>query len=176
MRVVRAKQPVVTSIDDKLSKLVEDWEVIFVWEKKRYRLAITKGFIFDGASIPSVFWTILRLAPHGIMDGPALPHDAGYEVQGVFTLEVDGKLVPAPLTGGAVATLEVCSEGPEVRWTLTPKCMSKKNLDELLRLLCIHFGLTIRSKLVWLGVRVAGGFAWKSDDKSRKYKLLEALS
>lgn len=172
MKIVRAKQPVTTAVTSSLSRLAEDWKIIFTLDDTWYRLTISKGFLFDGASIPSLFWFFLKLTPHGIMDGPSLPHDCGYEVQGVFTLTVNGVLTPAPLTGGATATLEVYSNSPEAKWVLTDKVLTKVDLDRLLQLLCVHFGVNFRSIFVWLGVRAGGWFAWKSDDKSRKYKQL----
>jgi hypothetical protein len=173
MKIIEASQPKTEAVTTKISRLAEDWFVVFEMAGKRYRLTITSGFLFDGASIPRLFWTILGLAPHGVMDGPALPHDCGYEVQGVFTLHINGELNPAPLSGGALAYLEVYAPSGAV-WMLTSRAMSKPELDQLLRLLCRHFAIVKRSRLVWLGVKLGGGFAWRSDDKSRKFKLLEA--
>jgi hypothetical protein len=158
-------------VGKKLSRLIDDWSIEFRMDGKLYRLTITSGFLFDGASIPRLLWTFLGLAPHGIMDGPALPHDGGYEVQGVWTLDVDGNLVPAPLTGGATATFEIYSVATN-RWLITARAMSKKELDELLKQLCKHFNIVVRAPIVWLGVKLGGCFAWRSNDKSRKYKLL----
>jgi hypothetical protein len=176
IKIIQAEQPVCRAIDARLSELEEAASVEFWLNGQRYRLTSTPGFIFDGASIPWLLWTTLGLAPHGIMDGPSWPHDLGYETQGVVTLtDAAGNLTPAPLSGDAYAIFEVYDAATD-SWTLTDRQLSKRELDELLRQLCRHYAITKRSRLVWLGVKLGGGPAWRSDDKSRKYKLLEAAA
>ena len=44
---------------------------------------ISEGFIFDGASIPRLFWAVL--SPTGILLVPGLVHDYVYRYQGLFS-------------------------------------------------------------------------------------------
>ncbi len=55
-----------------------------------WALRILKGFIWDGASIPRVFWTMSGIRPGGRMVGPSLVHDylyrgIGGEIAGDYT-------------------------------------------------------------------------------------------
>ena len=54
-------------------KLIEDWEHRL---PDQTRIVIPKGFQFDGASIPRIFWGIL--APTGLLLIPGLVHDFAY--------------------------------------------------------------------------------------------------
>jgi hypothetical protein len=54
------------------------WEVVedFYYTYKGFELVIPKGFIFDGASIPRIFWTFLH--PTGLLLIPSMFHDFAY--------------------------------------------------------------------------------------------------
>lgn len=56
-------------------EIIEDYIFYIPWFD--IRVKIPKGFIFDGASIPRIFWFLL--APTGILFIPALFHDYGYK-------------------------------------------------------------------------------------------------
>lgn len=60
-----------------------EWEVkedyYFFVESLKITLKIPKGFVFDGASIPRIFWGIV--SPTDILLVPALFHDFGYRFQ-----------------------------------------------------------------------------------------------
>jgi hypothetical protein len=74
---------------------VRKWEVIenWIWEmdkmEKEY-IVIPKGFIFDGPSIPRIFWFIL--SPVGLLLIPGLVHDFGYRYNFIWVIR-DKKLV-----------------------------------------------------------------------------------
>ena len=75
-------QPICQSVGKKLSRVVEAIEYTWVDSLGVKKVVIHAGFLFDGASIPRIFWTMLGLTPHGVMDGPALIHDFLYHYQG----------------------------------------------------------------------------------------------
>ena len=54
------------------------WEVVegYVYNYDGDNLLIPKGFVFDGASIPRLFWAVL--SPTGLLLIPGLFHDYGY--------------------------------------------------------------------------------------------------
>ncbi|USD66292.1 DUF1353 domain-containing protein [Vibrio sp. SCSIO 43136] len=73
--------------------------VVFVTQTRKWQLAenwtyklnddvtlvIEKGFVFDGASIPRIFWAIL--SPTGLLLIPGLIHDYGYRYDQIWKLE-----------------------------------------------------------------------------------------
>lgn len=69
--------------------LIEDWECTLLG--KDYTYIIPAGFVFDGASIPRLFWNIL--SPTGYLFMAGLVHDFVYKHGFLFTystLELDG--------------------------------------------------------------------------------------
>ena len=66
--------PVTRQINEIEFELMEDYIVVLPNLKILY---IKKGFIFDGASIPKLFWSIIG-SPFGKYTASALIHDALY--------------------------------------------------------------------------------------------------
>lgn len=67
------------------------WEVLEDWYytlPSGTRIVIPKGFIFDGASIPRLFWVILN--PVGILFIPGLVHDYAYRFDKLIEVTDDG--------------------------------------------------------------------------------------
>ena len=54
----------------------------FRYEWDDQRITIPAGYVFNGASIPRLFWSIVGVAEFGPMDGPAAVHDYIYERKG----------------------------------------------------------------------------------------------
>ncbi len=68
--------------------VIRKWEVGEDWEfdlPDGQRIVIPKGFIFDGASIPRLFWGIL--SPTGLLLIPGLIHDFGYRYDYIWALD-----------------------------------------------------------------------------------------
>lgn len=148
-------QPAVRAVGKKLSALLEPIEC--VWEDEagnRFRLRPSTGFLFDGASIPRPLWSALGLAPHGVMDGPALFHDFPYHYQ--------GKMPPG--------TYQFLSK--RCGWIDMYTPMSRELADDLLHALVLHFKAAgaVKAWLIWSGVRAGGWAAWRRDDDNRKLK------
>lgn len=71
-------------------KIIEDWQ--FVYDNKT--IVIPKNFIFDGASIPRIFW--LFLSPVGLLLIPGLIHDFGYKYNMFWVLDHQkNKIIPS---------------------------------------------------------------------------------
>ena len=153
-------QPPTRPINAKLSEPLVDVEYCWVYQGRTYRMLVRRGYPFDGASIPRVAWTALGLAPHGVMDGPALPHDRGYQDRGVFP-------------SGEYQYLDTKSG----IWVDAPP-MKRAHADALLEALCEHFrvGNVVQIQLVWAAVRAFGWIAWLRDDRTRKKLLIEQKS
>ncbi len=67
--------PVIKQVNKREYKLVEDYKTVLPCLD---RIEIKKGFIYDGASIPSVFWSLIGSPFTGEYTRPALIHDALY--------------------------------------------------------------------------------------------------
>lgn len=149
------QQPAVRAISRRLSKTLEDVYYMFILPSGVYRVKIDKGYIFDGASIPRLLWSILGLEPHGVMDGPALFHDYVYQNQGK---------IPS-------GHLQILVSG---EWRDCSMEIPRSLADRLLRAFCDYFrvGREDQEWLVWLGVRIGGWFAWMRDDVKRKNKII----
>jgi len=69
------------------------WEVVknyyFYAEYLQEKLMVPAGFVFDGASIPRLFWPLLN--PTGILLIPAIFHDFAYGHHALMNR--DGKLI-----------------------------------------------------------------------------------
>jgi len=153
-------QPLCRPIGRKLSTTLEEVEYRWIGDNGlEYRLIVPNNFIFDGASIPRLLWTATGLAPHGVMDGPALPHDFGYHYQGDFPA---GSYQLKSLNG---------------LWYDCAVPMQREQLDSLLHALCLHFGIgSYRAGLVWSGVRLGGWWAWLRDDDKRKLAIFDQVA
>jgi len=150
------EQPKCQAIGGGLSILLEDMTYIFELDGARFKLFVPALFIFDGASIPRLTWSIIGLTPHGSMDGPALPHDFIYHFKG----EMPIGSVFIKFSKGWVPVQE----------------FHRKDADKLLTALCKHFKAAnrIQARLVWWAVRAFGWAAWRRDDASRKENLLDS--
>ena len=89
--------PIDTKSQPRLHKVVvfvtqpRRWELAEDWSYKLDEdttLVIEKGFEFDGASIPRIFWAIL--SPTGLLLIPGLIHDYGYRYDQIWKREKDG--------------------------------------------------------------------------------------
>ena len=71
-------------------EIMEDWRYDLSGEYEIY--IIPRGFIFDGASIPRLFWNIL--SPTGYLFIAGLIHDYAYKYAGVWTIPTSDRKVP----------------------------------------------------------------------------------
>jgi hypothetical protein len=159
MKIRSASQPAVVAVGGGVSRTLQPNEYQYDHQQRRYRLVVPAGYLFDGASIPRFFWTMLGLAPHGDMDGPALAHDIIYQYQG-------------KLPSGVLFVWK-----PFVGWEACTETVSRATADQLLKALCVHFKVVVRllgarAWMVWAGVRIGGGFAWQRDDSERKLAII----
>jgi hypothetical protein len=114
------------------------WEVYedFTFDFEGHQLVIPKGFVFDGASVPRLFWSVL--APTGLLMVPGLLHDFAYMYD--FLLEKkDGKLVKYNEGGG------------KRFWDLMFRAVGQQVNG-------VHFA----NLLAWVALTCGGGIAWLS--------------
>lgn len=158
--IMQNGRPICEPINAKLSRTLTDTE--YVWEVGGYqfKLFIPAGYIFDGASIPWFAWSLLRLAPHGIMDTPALPHDDIYHHKGKIP------------QGFYWIWNKYDSE-----WVECSEPIPREIADLLLEQLCVFSGACEKRRALemWAAVRVFGWWAWHRDDDRRKDLAFDAL-
>ncbi len=123
--------------------VIRKWEVGEDWEYELpdgQRIVIPKGFIFDGASIPRLFWGIL--SPTGILLIPGLIHDFGYRYDYIWALNKAGSAYRYPEKAG------------------------KRYWDTLFSQVGLAVnGMPIFNKIAWIAVATMGGWAWESNRK-----------
>jgi len=71
--------------------IVRQWEIMENWQftlPSGVKITIPAGFVFDGASVPRVFWC--ALSPTGILFIPSLIHDFGYHNGFFWATSEDG--------------------------------------------------------------------------------------
>jgi hypothetical protein len=122
------------AIDKRNFELVKDQYTTFQIGEEVIKLKHPKGFIWDGATIPRVFWSILGYHPGGIMIPPSLWHDLIYKAKGQMTNELTGE----------------------------PIFISRKNCDLLFKEHCIHVGVKrLQANRMYWGVRLGGAYFWR---------------
>jgi hypothetical protein len=120
---------------------VRKWELVSDWDYKvpdGPHIILHKGFLFDGASIPRIFWAIL--SPTGLLLIPGLIHDYGYRYDQLFEIKSDGQIVPYKKGAG------------KRQWDKMFKHVAKK----VNGMVIIHF-------IAWLAVVVGGKKAWEKN-------------
>lgn len=76
---------------DGLYELTDDYIVSWIYKGVTRTIRIRRGFIWDGASVPRLFWTILGFYPGGIMLPCSLPHDDIYINKGIMIDDSTGE-------------------------------------------------------------------------------------
>lgn len=69
------KQPNIIPIASRLYRLVEKY--VYTWDKRapgteivhEYRITVPKGFVYGGATVPRIVWTIAGITPDGLYSG-----------------------------------------------------------------------------------------------------------
>jgi hypothetical protein len=124
----------------------EDWECEILGEYQRY--VVPAGFIFDGASIPRLFWNIL--SPTGYLFIAGLIHDFIYKYAFIFTY----------------------TWYPDNRENrIYRQMLSQKEADSLFENLAekICMGASFFTKSATLSLRLAGFMAW-NEHREKKIK------
>lgn len=143
VRAASFRQPAITPISDNLYRL--DGNYIYEWTIAgiRRRMIVTKGFVFDGASVPRLAWTISGIVPDGLHRAGVLMHDWLYRDRGrippgtyLHYVEPDGWM---PLLA---------------HW-------SRKDADRMLGRLMKEAGVSRRRRFaIYWGARLFGWFYW----------------
>jgi len=67
---------------DMIKQTTEPWQCEWMWNDVFKRLLVPKGYIYDGASVPRIVWTLVGLRPDGLIRAASLGHDAPFRSEG----------------------------------------------------------------------------------------------
>lgn len=125
-------------------KVEENWYyTLRLPGEKEKTIMIPKGFTFDGASIPRLFWAIL--SPVGLLLIPGLIHDYAYKYNELICID-NGNQTPYMKGAG------------RIKW------------DNLFRKIVIDVnGFTFINSVAWLFLILFGWFAWNKHRKMDKH-------
>jgi hypothetical protein len=76
------QQPADRPIEDNWKITTEDWFCQWEYKDRFRRLFVPKGYLYDGASVPRIAWTITGLQRDGEIRAASLAHDAVYRAKG----------------------------------------------------------------------------------------------
>jgi hypothetical protein len=116
-------------------RLVENWHFKLKEDTEIAEIVLPKDFLFDGASIPRIFWFIL--SPVGLLMIPGLIHDYGYRYNQLWQKQVNGNIEPYMKEAG------------------------RKAWDDLFKTVGEQVnGFAGIDMIAWLGLRLGGWLAW----------------
>lgn len=124
-------------------KLVENYP--YAWHTKGLNRVITvpEGFVYDGASVPRIVWTISGITPDGLIRAAALVHD--------FIYHHNGKL-PKNSYGAII-------EGVYVDFSMNK--WSRNDADRLFARIMRESGVPmVKRRAAYLAVRAFGFMSW----------------
>ena len=138
------EHPLTIPVSDKYYRLVEDFT--YTWEKNgnSYKITVPAGFIFDGASVPRIAWTISGIRPDGLIRAAALIHDWIYHYDGL-------------LPEGSHQYLDEDNIWKNIygRW-------KRKDADRIFARIMREAGMSkFKRRAAYLAVRMFGGFRWR---------------
>lgn len=67
---------------DRVKQTTEDWMCQWKYNGRYRKLFVPQGYIYDGASVPRVFWSIAGIRPDGLIRAASLAHDVLYRAAG----------------------------------------------------------------------------------------------
>lgn len=143
-------QPSIIPINDKEYELEKEYAYEFVLNNATFRISVPKGFIYDGASVPRILWTLTGILPDGLIRAGALLHDYIYHHQGILPA---WRLMIHTENGWQKSTLE----------------LTRPIADNIFLEAMIKAGVrSTKAHVAWAGVRVGGWVAWYSEKRPCK--------
>lgn len=75
IKILQMEQPIAKVIGKRKYLLMENWNCLISINTVIITVTVNNGAVWDGASVPRFFWSLLGLYPGGRMLAPSLPHD-----------------------------------------------------------------------------------------------------
>lgn len=128
--------------EDTLKMVTEPWSCQWGYDGAVRQLFVPFGYLYDGASVPRVFWSLIGLWPDGLIRAAALAHDVLYRAAGGAKPEAWGGCVLTNDAGSGVI-------------------VTRKEADWLLQEYMKTAGMwKHRCGLAWVAVRIGGARHW----------------
>ena len=143
------EQPDIRPISDKLYILAQDYSYEYMVNQTKLRINAFKNYIYDGASVPRIVWTISGLTPDGLIRAAALIHDLLYDYKGILP---KGQLQRFDKT-----TVE------SDQWVDIQYKFSRKEADKMFARIMREAGIERKyRRRAYLAVRTFGKLYWNS--------------
>lgn len=140
------KQPHNVPVSARGYKLAHDYTYQWKIGRESYRINIPEGFLYDGASVPRLVWTITGLRPDGLLRAAATVHDFLYEHKGY-------------MPKGAY---QLWDDGMD-EWVDAKKKWSRKSADKMFARLLREAGVSkVKRRMAYKAVRIGGGLYWRT--------------
>ncbi len=125
-------------------KLVEAYPYSWVHTDKVQRvITVPEGFLYDGASVPRLVWSLSGITPDGLIRAAALVHD--------FIYRHEGRL---PRNSYGVLLNDRYVDYSDHRW-------QRVDADRLFARIMREAGVpTLKRRAAYLGVRAGGWASW----------------
>ncbi len=122
---------------------VYQWEIEQEGGKVQYKIVVPEGFMYDGASVPRIAWSLSGITPDGLMRAPALVHDWIYAHKGKLPDEsYQFKIGKA-------------------KWKPVLAVWAREAADKLFARMMRESGVSKpKRRMVYRAVRWFGGFSW----------------
>lgn len=135
-------------------EVMEDWECDLLG--RGFTFIIPKGFIFDGASIPRLFWNML--SPSGYLFLAGLLHDFIYKYEFAYVFS-------------SIESLDGKGRRVIQRW------FNQKEADEKFEMLAdkICVGAYIFTKTAYITLRAFGWAAWNEHRENNSICILKPI-
>jgi len=140
------KQPHIHPNSEMIGSYVLLQDFTYKWHAKDFdrKLVIPKGFIFDLASVPRIFWTPTGISPDRLRWTAPLIHDFLYEYKGKLPEKSYFRL-------------------PRGTWIEDKKIWTRKNADKMFCRLMREDGISMfKRRMAYRAVRAGGWLAWKT--------------
>lgn len=156
-------QPDMRPVGRRVYRLFQPWS--YTWHAPTdqvFRMRIEQGVETDGASVPSILWSLTGILPDGLHRPAALVHDIMYRRQGEVPLDVLSRS---------------CMEGRswpqwlERDWTQIQTEWSRRDADRLFARILRELEVRrIDRRLMYRGVRIGGWWGWYVSPVIRRWR------
>ena len=68
--------------EDMIKQTTAKWTCTWEWDGVRKTLTVPRYYIYDGASVPRLIWSLVGLRPDGLIRAASLAHDALFRAEG----------------------------------------------------------------------------------------------
>lgn len=140
------EQPQISPHPERIGEYILDKDYSYEWEKdgEKYKLVVPKGFEFDLASVPRIFWTFTGITPSRLRWAAPILHDLVYEHQGKLPL----------------GSYFIHDGG---KWVVSNIVWSRKSADRLFCRVMRDDGIPrFNRRMAYRAVRLGGWVAWRT--------------